>query len=102
MGSPGWPELAFWTASIESSRIALAILLSCFFNSASMKKTPLRIFEKNNHTEKRQYLERITRRTIPATAGMVLEWKYLKQVWCIGILSAHRLIESRGIHLALL
>src|SRR5471030_2465769 len=27
IGMPGWPELAFWTASIASARIALAILL---------------------------------------------------------------------------
>jgi hypothetical protein len=25
IGMPGWPELAFWTASIASARIALAI-----------------------------------------------------------------------------
>jgi len=25
MGAPGWPDLAFWTASMESTRIAFAI-----------------------------------------------------------------------------
>ena len=25
IGMPGWPELAFWTASMASARIALAI-----------------------------------------------------------------------------
>src|SRR5271154_7258514 len=24
MGAPGWPELAFWTASIDNARMALA------------------------------------------------------------------------------
>ena len=27
IGMPGWPELAFWTASIANARIALAILV---------------------------------------------------------------------------
>ena len=38
---PGWPELAFWTASIASPRITLMALVSSSFAMRALPRSPL-------------------------------------------------------------